>query len=100
MREAGNGRRAIKDQEEFGFGSFRQMNKDADALSVTVSEEFQEDETVWHAWFRSPCTACQVWAARNTLLVSVPGHFVQNKQTKPHTKILGLVWVSRTCSFF
>lgn len=43
MREAGNGRGAIKDQEAFGFGSFRQMSKDADAPSVTVSEELQED---------------------------------------------------------
>lgn len=60
MRESGNGRGAIKDQEAFGFGSFRQMNKDADAPSVTVSEELQEDETVWHARFRSPCTAYQV----------------------------------------
>lgn len=76
MREAGNGRGAIKDQEAFGFGSFRQMNKDADAPSVTVGEELQEDEAGWHAWFRSPCTACQVWATRNILFVSIPGHFV------------------------
>lgn len=76
MREAGDGRGAVKDQEAFGFGSFRQMNKDADALAVTVSEELREHETVWHAWFRSPCTACQVWATGNTLLVSLPGHFL------------------------
>lgn len=75
MREAGDGRGAIKDQEAFGFGSFRQMNKDADDLAVTVSEELQEDETVWHAWFRS-CTASQVWATGNTLLVCLPGHFL------------------------
>lgn len=62
---------AIKDQEALGFGSFRQMNKDIDPWSVSVSAELQQDEEVWHVWFRSSCTACQDLATVNILLVLV-----------------------------
>lgn len=82
----------IRDQEALGFGSFRQMNKDADPQSVSVSAELQQGEKVGYARYGSGHLAQRARSQQQELFCfSVPHDFV----VKKHKKNLGLLWVSK-----
>lgn len=91
------GEGAIKDQEAFGFGSFRQMNKDAGAPPVKNFRRIRQpgmpgpDHLAQHARSGQQEIFCL-----SLFLVIL---FKTNKQ-KLHTIKLHLLWVSKTCSFF
>lgn len=73
----------IRDQEALGFGSFRQMNKDADPQSVSVSADLQQGEKVGYARYGSGHLAQRARSQQQELFCfSVPHHFVVKKHNK------------------